>query len=132
MESFFDSVECRSGTHCQTCRNRAGGTGFRTGIAAYFRLPNAQWECPHGRPWDMDCKPAPLPILPTPPGPAPAATRSLELCRQCDKFNGSICELQFPNGCCLCTWQAFLERGTCPLTPPRWSSTANLISWAFA
>jgi len=106
MESFFDSVECRSGSHCKTCRAKVVGIGFRTSVATYFALDAADWECPHGRPWGLDCTAEPLPLV---------TTRSFEICRECDEFNGSICERQFPKGCCLCTWQSFLERGTCPL-----------------
>ena len=114
MGSFFDSVECRSGSHCQTCRDKIAGAAFRTSIAAYFAVDPTDWECPHGRPWGLGCQVEPLPQV---------STRSFEICRECDEFNGSVCELKFPNGCCLCTWQAFLDHGTCPMTPPRWSCT---------
>ena len=50
------------------------------------------------------------------------ATRSFEICRECNEFNGTVCELKFPNGCCLCTWNTFLENGGCPLPAPKWSN----------
>ena len=43
----------------------------------------------------------------------PAAGR-LAICRTCDEFNGNVCELAFPQGCCSCTWGGFVERGWCP------------------
>ena len=127
MKSFFDSVECRSGTHCKTCRSKIGGRAFRSSIAAYFAVETTDWDCPHGRRWDMDGQPEPLPLLATSPLQLLAGEplkRRLDICHQCDEFNGSMCERTFPKGCCLCTWQAFLDRGICPLMPSRWSQNS--------
>jgi len=116
MESFFDSVECRSGSHCQTCRAKIGGSVFRASIAYYFTVGQVDWECPHGRPWGLDCQAESLPMV---------ATRSVEICRECDEFNGAVCELKFPNGCCICTWNKFLQEGNCPMPIPRWTNTLS-------
>ena len=111
MESFFDSVECRSGSHCRTCRAKSAGAAFRAAIAAFFAVDATEWECPHGRPWGLDCQVEPLPMV---------ATRSIEICRECDEFNGSVCELKFPRGCCVDTWNTFILKGSCPSPEPRW------------
>ena len=37
------------------------------------------------------------------------------VCGACDHFNGALCEVQFPAGCCLTTWSQFLASETCPL-----------------
>ncbi len=42
-----------------------------------------------------------------------AASR-LAICSTCDEFNGNLCEVAFPNGCCSCTWAAFLRGRQCP------------------
>jgi len=113
MVSFFDSVECRSGSHCQTCRAKIAGVTFRMSIASYFAVGQVDWECPHGRSWGLDCQVESLPMVPT---------RAFEICQECDEFNGSVCELKFPNGCCLCTWDKFLQEGDCPMIEPKWTT----------
>ncbi|RPI59045.1 MAG: hypothetical protein EHM48_09530 [Planctomycetaceae bacterium] len=75
--NYFDSFECRSGSHCIACRSRQEGVNFRAAIAAYFAVPADQtfqsstdltdqphaqpseqpstdWDCPYGRPWEFD------------------------------------------------------------------------------
>lgn len=42
-----------------------------------------------------------------------AASR-LATCRACDEFNGNVCELAFPTGCCSCMWSRFVAGGRCP------------------
>ena len=99
MNKFFDSPECRSGSHCRACRNRTIGASFRTSIATYFSLPSADWDCPHGRPWGLDNKPDSLPFvadqatarrgstaLASAPSPKPASTvppNAEEICHTC-------------------------------------------------
>jgi len=96
MNKFFDSPECRSGSHCRACRNRTIGASFRTSIATYFSLPSADWDCPHGRPWGLDNRPDALPFVATQanataaatPAPARKPTSSVppnaeEICAEC-------------------------------------------------
>ena len=40
----------------------------------------------------------------------------LAVCKTCDNFNGNICELAKPDGCCGCTWKRFLRDGVCPIS----------------
>jgi hypothetical protein len=117
---FFDTFSCRSGRHCRTCRSRTTGRSFRTSIAAYFHLPSADWDCPHGRPWGLDspAKPPPLPVPATQtarPSLSPQASALLAACCTCDHFNGNVCEPAFPHGCCQATWERFLTSGICPM-----------------
>ena len=67
-QSFFDSFECRSGSHCRICRSRTDGIMFRASISKYFEVTadiagesSFDWSCPHGREWgfDEDVKPVP-------------------------------------------------------------------------
>jgi hypothetical protein len=117
--SFFNTFSCRSGRHCLTCRSRTTGRSFRSAIAAYFHLPSADFPCPHGQPWDLDSPTQPLPL----PVPAvrlrqplrPAPNDLLAWCRACDHFNGNVCELAFPSGCCNTRWGQFLATGACPM-----------------
>jgi hypothetical protein len=47
----------------------------------------------------------------------------LAICHSCDEFNGATCEQQFPRGCCLSSWQAWLAAKTsrCPHADgPKW------------
>jgi hypothetical protein len=114
--SFFDTFDCRSGSHCRTCRNREGGVVFRENIATYFKLPLANWDCPHGRPWDIADPPAPLPILAGPasvPAPPPAravnptddisaeeAKRRFIICRTCEHSRDDAFACALHPGCC--------------------------------
>jgi hypothetical protein len=42
--------------------------------------------------------------------------RRLEICRVCDKFDGSRCTI-----CgCMMKWKAAIESSRCPLDPPKW------------
>jgi len=109
VQSFFDSLECRSASHCKTCRGRKAGAGFRAAIAAYFRLATSDWDCPHGRPWELETSVEPLPLV----------AGQFETCRLCDNYNGSVCELRFPDGCCIDTWNRFLQEGDCPMAKPK-------------
>lgn len=53
MRTFALTIHCTSGVHCGTCRNREGGRGWRTRLAAYFDRPPGgdDFECPHGKAW---------------------------------------------------------------------------------
>ena len=132
-ETFFDSPECRSGTHCRVCRSRSAGMRFRQSVAAYFNLPADEWDCPHGHPWGPDSMA--VPVRPseakdkarTETAPAKAKDREKiifdfrhKLCRACDEFTGNHCERQFPDGCCLETWQKFLHGHTDPCPLGKW------------
>ncbi len=46
------------------------------------------------------------------------AAYRLAVCQTCDEFNGNLCELTFPGGCCACTWGTFTTSGCCPRS--RW------------
>lgn len=39
----------------------------------------------------------------------------LEICRNCEEYNGNICEIKYPKGVCYCSWNDFLINGECPL-----------------
>jgi len=132
-ETFFDSPECKSGTHCRVCRSRLAGVRFRQSVAAYFNLPADEWDCPHGHPWGLESM---VPAIWTPGNTetndkakvetTPSKAKDKEkiifdfrnkLCRACDEFTGNHCERKFPDGCCLETWHKFLHghTGPCPL-----------------
>jgi len=115
--TFFDSPECRSGTHCRTCRAQAAGAGFRTSIAAYFKLPSADWDCPHGHPWGLDATVEAIPASEATDNEKVAFDFRYKICRKCDDFTGNHCEQKFPDGCCLERWHKFLHGhdGPCPL-----------------
>jgi len=53
MKKFIESGACRSGVHCQTCRAKEEGRGFRIGLGNAFVLPNdaPDFACPHGKGW---------------------------------------------------------------------------------
>ena len=74
MNKFFDSPECRSGSHCRSCRAQIVGANFRRAIAAYFTLPSIDWDCPHGRPWGLDNKPNALPFVANQASAVPSTT----------------------------------------------------------
>jgi hypothetical protein len=47
----------------------------------------------------------------------------LAVCHSCDEFNGATCERQFPRGCCLSSWRAWLaaKASRCPhAAGPKW------------
>jgi len=49
-------------------------------------------------------------------------------CQQCEHYNGNICELEFPNGCCSATWDKFVELGECPLLyVDPWTRISNRV-----
>ena len=115
-ETFFDSPECKSGTHCRVCRSRSAGTRFRQSVAAYFNLPADEWDCPHGHPWGLDS------MVPATRTPGDTVTKDKardkekiifdfrnKLCREYDAFTGNHCERKFPDGFCLETWHKFLQ-----------------------
>ena len=127
-ETFFDSPECKSGTHCRVCRSRSAGVRFRQSVAAYFNLPADEWDCPHGHPWGLDSMA--VPVRPTEAKDKEKdRARDREkiifdfhhkLCRSCDEFTGNHCERKFPDGCCLETWQKFLHGHTDPCPLGKW------------
>jgi hypothetical protein len=49
-QNFFESEVCTSQLHCKTCRLRFTGRSWRTALRKTFRLPDANFECPHGKP----------------------------------------------------------------------------------
>lgn len=53
---YADTEACQSGGHCRLCRDRAGGRKFRLAVVQDFEVPGggADFECPHGIPWDTD------------------------------------------------------------------------------
>ena len=145
MNKFFNTPECRSGSHCHTCRARTAGTTFRKSIATYFKLPTIDWPCPHNRPWELNGQVVPLPTIEAlkatedvveTTGEALGATdeaktlinNHAKICRECDEFTGNHCERQFPTGCCLCTWHKFLQEGQCPAKPPKWVASNFAVS----
>ena len=70
---FFATVDCRSATHCRTCRAREAGRPFRAAVVRHFQHadPDPDFECPHGRAWE---DPGPFatvqPLNVTPPDPS--------------------------------------------------------------
>ncbi|MFB3893594.1 MAG: hypothetical protein ACE15C_16395 [Phycisphaerae bacterium] len=69
----------------------------------------------------MVAAPRPIPQALASPQPAVSAPvvaaegqRRLAVCMACREFNGNLCELAFPQGCCPCTWGGFLATGSCP------------------
>ena len=66
-QNFFDSFDCRSGSHCRICRSRTEGVAFRASIAVYFAVhadhagEPPDWDCPHGRPWGFNEIAKPIP-----------------------------------------------------------------------
>lgn len=52
MRIFTSSSTCRSGAHCDTCRDR-NNRAWRESLRRGFTLPddNPDFECPHGKPW---------------------------------------------------------------------------------
>ena len=53
MNIFVENGACKSGVHCQTCRDKDGGRGFRIGLGNAFKMPDdaPDFVCPHGKEW---------------------------------------------------------------------------------
>jgi len=132
-ETFFDSPECKSGTHCRVCRNKTAGTRFRQSVAAYFNLPTDEWDCPHGHPWGLDSMAVAVRPSETQNNTSKASNNSKtkdrekiifdfrhKLCRECDEFTGNHCDRKFPDGCCVETWHKFLHGHTDPCPLGKW------------
>ncbi|WP_437956338.1 hypothetical protein WME76_33565 [Sorangium sp. So ce119] len=53
---YADTEACQSGGHCRRCRDPEKGRGFRLAVLRDFEVPGgtAEFECPHGIPWDTD------------------------------------------------------------------------------
>ena len=47
----------------------------------------------------------------------------LQVCFECQDFNGNICELAYPNGCCLTEWANYLDNAECPKN--KWGKNEN-------
>ncbi|WP_437588829.1 hypothetical protein [Sorangium sp. So ce1000] len=53
---YADTEACQSGGHCRLCRDPEMGRKFRLLVLQDFEVPGgtADFECPHGIPWDTD------------------------------------------------------------------------------
>jgi hypothetical protein len=53
MKVFSETPTCKSGLHCQTCRDRDGGRALRIQWGQHFIMPagGEQFACPHGKDW---------------------------------------------------------------------------------
>jgi hypothetical protein len=49
MKDFFNSIACRSGAHCRTCRDLEGGRAWRMRVKG--SIAEADWTCPKRKPW---------------------------------------------------------------------------------
>ena len=102
--NYADTEACQSGGHCRLCRQREGGRKFRLAVVQDFEVPGgeADFECPHGIPWDTDVEVSrfaraitraraaahgTLSVLKTSLGvgllPRPQVDARLEVCRKC-------------------------------------------------
>ena len=45
---------------------------------------------------------------------------NLNICKECENFNGNLCEKEYPTGCCVGCWNDFLNKGSCPLS--KWTN----------
>ena len=120
MKAFFDSYECRSGVHCQTCRaTDAVGHAFRRSIADAFNLDNVTWLCPHDRPWNHQGPgdKLPMPIV----DKTPLAARRRAICDAC--FDRPTCQV-FRNEAtrpCEAANYLALPGSICLAKPARWA-----------
>jgi hypothetical protein len=50
---FTETIHCRSGVHCQTCRDLERGRRWRADLGQRFSVPDGlvDFACPRGRPW---------------------------------------------------------------------------------
>ena len=111
LPTLEQAICSRTNAHCATCRNLRDGRPWRAELAAAVLPPSGglDFACPSGHPWGY------VPTALTGGLPDLAAQR-LAVCRQCDEWNGNVCERQFPRGKCLggcMKWLANLNSG-CP------------------
>lgn len=101
----------RTNGHCATCRDRESGRTWRAELASAIVLPAGatDFTCPLGHPWGH----VPTAVTAYVSG---LITQRLAICRQCDDWNGNLCEQQFPRGKCLrgCTKWLLDSASTCP------------------
>jgi len=106
---FTDSKTCKCHSHCKTCRDLENGRQFRKGLSPAFEIDTVDFTCPYNIPWGGNSMIVEPKTLITP------LVKIEKNCDKCDNFNGNVCELKFPKGCCHKNWKSFLEYGICPI-----------------
>jgi hypothetical protein len=111
LPTIEQAICSRTNAHCATCRDHEGGRAWRNELATAVILPTVEpdFVCPLGHPWGY------VPAALTAAAPDLAAER-LIICRQCDEWNGNVCERQFPRGKCLDGYMKWLmdPSNACP------------------
>ena len=53
MKTFYQTFHCLSQTHCGACRAQTEeGRKWRESIAENFSVPQVDFDCPQGKPWN--------------------------------------------------------------------------------
>lgn len=103
--SFFDVCQSHPDM-CHACRDHAGGRRHRELWTQFYGVPGpVDFDCPFGKPWGHQTVQRPASV--------DRADDNAAVCRQCEEFNGAVCELEFPSGACHMTWCEFLNKGRC-------------------
>ena len=57
MKKFYDTLACYGLAHCPTCRWQSDeGHKWRESIAEHFSVPEIDFDCPEGKPWEKELK----------------------------------------------------------------------------
>lgn len=95
-----DSIFCKSKLFCRDCKSRTPAFINHYSVKLGYEIPTA-------------CSAVPMAIQQTLQAEQVSASH-LSICKECDNYNGNLCEIAFPKGCCSCTWGKFLNGGICP------------------
>ena len=111
LPTIEQTICSRTNAHCATCRDLTGGRAWRAelGVAVILPADGPDFTCPLGHLWGY------VPTVLNGSTPNLAAQR-LAVCRQCEEWNGNLCERQFPRGKCLggCIKWLSDPRSSCP------------------
>jgi len=50
-ERWFDTVWCKRGRECASCRSKEDGRSWRESVNRQYDVPEIDFECPYGKPW---------------------------------------------------------------------------------
>jgi hypothetical protein len=91
--TYFDTLACRSGEHCRSCRNNVD---YRLSIAEAFSVAvvgsSAWFDCPYGVPDDGTA------VKPSRKARETLATMRHDVCSACEYYTGAMCDADNANG----------------------------------
>ena len=112
MKPWLDSGACRSGRHCQVCRDLDGGRRWRGSLSKVYILPDdaPDFACPCGRDWGS--------LAPVPHNGLSVFSKRLAICDACGQWDRKANRCNLHPTCTRC----YLRRpgAVCPDEPPKW------------